>query len=71
MFTGMIEGICDVKMARQGAGGMQLTIDLGELAEESKIGDSVAVNGVCLTITALNSRDATFDVSGETLTKSS
>ena len=70
MFTGMIEGICNVKMARQGVGGMQLTIDLGKLAEESKIGDSIAVNGVCLTITAINGRDATFDVSSETLTKS-
>ena len=30
-------------MARQSAGGMRLTIDLGKLAEESKIGDSIAV----------------------------
>ena len=41
------------------------------LADESEIGDSIAVNGVCLTITALNGRDASFDVSSETLTKSS
>jgi len=70
MFTGLIEGICEVRLARQSAGGMRLTIDLGELADESKIGDSIAVSGVCLTVTGLNGRDASFDVSSETLTKS-
>lgn len=49
---------------------MRLTVDLGELAAEAKIGDSIAVNGVCLTVAGVDARRASFDVSGETLTKS-
>ncbi len=70
MFTGLIEGICEIRLVRQSTGGMWLTVDLGELADESKIGDSIAVSGVCLTVTGLNGRDASFDVTSETLTKS-
>ena len=47
-----------------------LTIDLGKLADEGKIGDSIAINGVCLTVASLEGRLATFDISSETLTKS-
>ncbi len=70
MFTGLIESICTVKSVRQSGDGGLLTIDLGEPAKESKIGDSIAINGVCLTIAKLNGRLATFDLSSETLTKS-
>ncbi|UCF00422.1 MAG: riboflavin synthase [Planctomycetota bacterium] len=70
MFTGLIETTCKVKSARAGVGGMQLTIDLGKLAEETKIGDSIAINGACLTVAKLQGNLAGFDVSGETLAKS-
>ena len=70
MFTGLIKAICTVKSAYAAGGGMRLAIDLGKLAEESKIGDSIAINGVCLTIAQLRGSLADFDVSGETLTKS-
>jgi len=70
MFTGLIEAICTVKLVRRSAGGLLLTIDLGKLADEGKIGDSIAINGVCLTITKLDGGLATFDISSETLTKS-
>jgi len=49
---------------------MLLTIDLGELANESKIGDSIAINGVCLTIAGLERGLAKFELSSETLAKS-
>jgi len=49
---------------------MLLTIDLGELAGDSKIGDSIAINGVCLTIARLEGGIATFELSGETLARS-
>jgi riboflavin synthase len=49
---------------------MLMSIDLGELADDSKIGDSIAINGGCLTITKLEGSVATFDLSGETLAKS-
>ena len=70
MFTGLIRSVCTVKSASAAGGGMRLAVDLGKLAGESKIGDSIAVNGVCLTIAELRSGLAEFEVSGETLAKS-
>lgn len=70
MFTGLIEAICTVKSVSRHAGAMRLTVDLGHLARESKIGDSIAINGVCLTVAELGSTLATFNISAETLTKS-
>ncbi len=70
MFTGLIEAVCTVKSVRQGENSMLLSIDLGELAEDGKIGDSIAINGVCLTIAKLEGGIATFELSGETLAKS-
>jgi riboflavin synthase len=70
MFTGLIETICRVISARRSSAAMELTIDLGKLANDSKVGDSIAINGVCLTIARLDGASATFDISTETLTKS-
>ena len=70
MFTGLIEKLCTVKSSRRSGDSMELSIDLGGLADESKIGDSIAINGVCLTVSRLEGTLATFDVSGETLAKS-
>jgi len=70
MFTGLIEAVCKVKSVRRSDRAMLLAIDLGKLAEDSGIGDSIAVNGVCLTITRLEGSVAAFDVSAETLAKS-
>jgi len=70
MFTGLIKEICMVKSAYTAGGGMRLTVDLGKLADESKIGDSIAINGVCLTIAQMQGSLADFEVSSETLTKS-
>ena len=70
MFTGLIEAVCTVKSVRRSENTMLLSIDLGELADDSKIGDSIAINGGCLTITKLEGSVATFDLSGETLAKS-
>jgi riboflavin synthase len=70
MFTGLIEAICVVKSARPNAGGVSLTVDLGNLAEQCKIGDSMAINGACLTIAELTGSLATFELSTETLARS-
>ena len=70
MFTGIIEAVCTVKSVRRTGGALSLTIDLGELANESRIGDSIAVNGTCLTIAGLDGNLATFELSTETLEKS-
>lgn len=71
MFTGLIEQVCRITSVNRSAGALELGIDLGKLAEESKNGDSVAVSGVCLTVAGLGGNLAKFDVSGETLAKSS
>ena len=70
MFTGLVETICTVKSIRPSADSTVLAIDLGELTGESKIGDSIAVNGVCLTATGIERAIVSFDVSAETLAKS-
>ncbi len=71
MFTGLVETICTVKsVLRAEAGAMRLSIDIGQLAEGAKIGDSLSINGVCLTVAGLDDGIAAFDVSRETLSKS-
>jgi len=70
MFTGLVKSLCTVKMVRRNGDVMRLTVDLGELAGETRVGDSIAVSGVCLTVTKLGGSLADFDVSSETLAKS-
>ena len=70
MFTGLIEAVCRVKSVNRKGASMELTVDLGKSAGQVKIGDSVAINGACLTVTRVNGQLANFDVSGETLAKS-
>ena len=70
MFTGLIEAVCTVKSVRQGESTMLLSIDLGWLADDGRIGDSIAINGACLTIAKLEGGIASFELSGETLAKS-
>ncbi len=70
MFTGLIEAVCTVMSVRRSENTMLLSIDLGELADDGRIGDSIAINGVCLTIVRLEGSIATFELSGETLAKS-
>ncbi len=70
MFTGLVKTVCTVKSAYTTGGGMRLAVDLGKLADQCKLGDSIAINGVCLTITQLRGSLAEFEVSSETLTKS-
>lgn len=72
MFTGLIEAICEVKaVSPSGAsGGGGLAVDLGSLATDCGLGDSIAINGACLTVTRLAGSVATFGLSQETLASS-
>ncbi len=68
MFTGLIQSRGEIKQTEVTAGGCRLHVDISGLPlQRSGIGDSVAVNGVCLTIVALDQGVAVFDVSSETL----
>lgn len=70
MFTGLIEDIGKVqKLERRGSSG-KLCVSTALPAAEFSLGDSVAVNGVCLTVTGIDAPLLTFDVSPETLDKS-
>jgi len=72
MFTGLIESVCQVRSLSAGrpSEGGALAVDLGALAEGCRTGDSVAINGACLTVTRLEGGVATFALSPETLAKS-
>ncbi|MGD0572062.1 MAG: riboflavin synthase [Sedimentisphaerales bacterium] len=69
MFTGIIQQVCSVKALSKSGDSAALIIDLGQLANHVKTGDSIAINGACLTVSKLAGTLVTFDISGETLTK--
>lgn len=67
MFTGLIEAVCPVSSLSSVPGGAKLYVDLGTTGRDVKVGDSISVNGVCQTIIELDASRAGFDVSGQTL----
>ena len=69
MFTGIIETVGMIKQVQPSGNQMRLSIDLNRIADGARLGDSIAVNGVCLTISHLNGTVAQFDVSTETIEK--
>lgn len=70
MFTGLVEEIGRLQARESFRGGARLAISAGQLLEDLAIGDSVAVNGVCLTVTELSAGVFSAVVSPETLRKS-
>lgn len=70
MFTGLIEEIGEVQSIRRGSRSCILTIGCKTVLEGSRIGDSIAVNGVCLTVTTLGGSYFTADAMPETLDRS-
>ena len=70
MFTGLVAGLGKVVSAERSSDGIRLTV-ASPLARELSEGDSVAVNGVCLTATSLNGESFATDVMNETLARSS
>ena len=69
MFTGIVENLAAITAVMATPTGSRLTIDLGPLAADAKLGDSICVSGACLTIVTLEGSRASFDVSAETLRK--
>ncbi|MDX2425972.1 MAG: riboflavin synthase [Cycloclasticus sp.] len=68
MFTGIIQAIGEIKRVEQRQGDVRLTVATHELdLSDAKLGDSIAVNGVCLTAIELTSGQFVADVSNETL----
>lgn len=70
MFTGIIEEIGTIKSINSTGISSLLCISANTILEDTKIGDSIAVNGVCLTVTSIKSNLFTADVMAETLRRS-
>ncbi len=70
MFTGIIEEKGTLKHITHGNQSAKLTIKAKEVLKDTKIGDSIATNGVCLTVTGMTDDTFTVDVMFETLKKS-
>lgn len=71
MFTGIIEEIGTVSAVKRGASQTRLSVSGEKIFGDLKIGDSVAVNGVCLTAAEISGKTFTADVMNETLNRSS
>ena len=70
MFTGIIEEVGEIKSIQKGAKSARLTIKGVVVTKNSHIGDSIAVNGVCLTATTIEGDLFTADVMAETMRRS-
>lgn len=71
MFTGIVEEMGSIHSITKGSKSAVLTIAADKVLEGSKVGDSIAVNGVCLTVTDITAGQFTADVMAETLRRSS
>lgn len=72
MFTGIVEGIgriLEIQKNTQRRSAVKMTVDLGKNARGLKIGQSVALNGVCLTVTAISKSKCDFEMIEETTKK--
>jgi len=70
MFTGLIKGIGKVKSVRRIGGDMRIEIEPLFPMSDIKNGDSIAVDGVCLTVTEVTRGILNMDISGETTSRS-
>jgi riboflavin synthase len=71
MFTGLIQYVGEVSKIEQADTSARLTINCPPITSEIKVGDSVSVNGVCLTVTDFNNDSFGVDVMVQTLNLSS
>jgi len=71
MFTGIIEEVGTVRGIRKGAHSAVLTIGAKSVLSDVSRGDSIAVNGICLTVTSFTGAEFTTDVMPETINRSS
>ena len=72
MFTGIVEGLGTITKFEKKTNtrsAAKMKVDLGNLAKGLKAGHSVAINGVCLTVTKISKHNAEFEMIGETMRK--
>ncbi|RKE00093.1 riboflavin synthase [Marinifilum flexuosum] len=71
MFTGLIEEIGQIKAIERGAKSIRLSISANKIMDDVKLGDSIATNGICLTVISFDSAGFTADVMPETMNRTS
>ena len=71
MFTGIVEEIGHILSVQRHAFSQIITISASDILGGTNIGDSIAVSGVCLTVTSIGSKQFSADVMHETINKSS
>lgn len=69
MFTGIVEAVGEIKGLKGTGNGISVQIFIPDTFDDIKIGDSIAVNGACLTAKTINNEGFIADVSAETLSK--
>ena|SRR5436190_8421053 len=69
MFTGLVQAIGAVRARSEAAAELRLSVAIGGLPAAPRIGDSIALSGVCCTITALRDGVADFHLTAETLAR--
>lgn len=67
MFSGIVECISDVVFLEPGEESVQLSVQRPKTFDDIRIGDSIAVNGVCLTVEDVNAKEIKFRLGAETL----
>lgn len=67
MFTGLVEGIGSITSIIEHESSIELALSIGDLVNQLSIGDSISVNGICLTVTKIDSDKIWLDVMKQTL----
>ena len=71
MFTGLIEEIGSIKSIKRGGKSIRLTVSARGIMDDVKLGDSIATNGICLTVISFDSTGFSADVMPETMSRTS
>jgi riboflavin synthase len=67
MFTGLVQMLAQVREAQSQPPGRRLVVDAPLLARDAQLGDSIAINGCCLTVVAIDRTNLAFEAGPETL----
>lgn len=67
MFTGLVQGIGSITSIIEHETSIELELSIGDLARDVSIGDSISINGICLTVTRIDSDKIWLDVMKQTL----
>lgn len=71
MFTGLIEEIGKITSIQRGGKSIRLTVSASKILDDVKVGDSIATNGICLTVVNFDSKGFSADVMPETMSRTS